>query len=237
MSRTIPTISQQAYNILKEDIFSGKYPPGSWLQENDIASKLGISRSPVREALRLLVADGIATVIPNKGIFVRTYTAKDIENIFEVREAIENYALMHISSEVIESKKDILHEEIREFSRLHGDGDLNTYIGLDARFHRQLVDMNENELMSALYEKAENMNHQFRIISLTSKKRFDNSLMEHASILQCLLDGEKEKACKYNSTHLALARDQVIEYLNSKNADKENVDISYYRQKYQDRFR
>lgn len=211
--KQITTISQQAYEIIKEDIFSGRYPSGTWLQEKTIAEELGISRSPVREALRMLAADGIATVTPNKGIFVRTYTPKDIENIFEVREAIENYAMIHTDSEVILSHQKELEDEIRQFQKLHKSGDLEAYIRLDAQFHHQIVEMNSNDLMTALYEKAENQNHQFRIISLTSKKRFDESEQEHSEILENLLNGRKKDACKVNSRHLVLARDQVIDYL------------------------
>ena len=167
----------------------------------------------MREALRMLAADGIATVTPNKGIFVRTYTPKDIENIFEVREAIENYAMIHTDSEVILSHQKELEDEIRQFQKLHKSGDLEAYIRLDAQFHHQIVEMNSNDLMTALYEKAENQNHQFRIISLTSKKRFDESEQEHSEILENLLNGRKKDACKVNSRHLALARDQVIDYL------------------------
>ena len=213
LMRQITTISQQAYEIIKEDIFSGRYGPGSWLQEKTIAAELGISRSPVREALRMLVADGIATVIPNKGIFVRTYTPKDIENIFEVREAIENYAMMHTSPEVIQQHKEDLEDEISRFHQLHTSDDLEAYIRLDAQFHHQIVAMNSNDLMTSLYEKAENQNHQFRIISLTSKNRFDESEQEHSQILEYLLSGRKKEACNVNSKHLSLARDQVIVYL------------------------
>ena len=214
LMRQITTISQQAYEIIKEDIFSGRYAPGSWLQEKTIAEELGISRSPVREALRMLVADGIATVTPNKGIFVRTYTPKDIENIFEVREAIENYAMIHTRTEVIQQHRAQLEEEIGQLHKLHRTDDLETYIRLDANFHHQIVEMNANDLMTSLYEKAENQNHQFRIISLTSQKRFDESEQEHAAILENLLSGRKKEACKVNSRHLSLAKDQVIDYLN-----------------------
>lgn len=222
LMRQITTISQQAYEIIKEDIFSGRYAPGSWLQEKTIAEELGISRSPVREALRMLVADGIATVTPNKGIFVRTYTPKDIENIFEVREAIENYAMIHTRPEVIQQHRAQLEEEISQFHKLHRTDDLETYIRLDANFHHQIVEMNANDLMTSLYEKAENQNHQFRIISLTSQKRFDESEQEHAAILENLLSGRKKEACKVNSRHLSLARDQVIDYLNHQSDPAQN---------------
>ena len=82
--RRINTISHQVYSILKEAIISGRYEPNHWLQEVEIAEELGVSRSPVREALKQLVAAGLVTEIPNKGTFVRDFSDKEIEEIFEI---------------------------------------------------------------------------------------------------------------------------------------------------------
>lgn len=100
--RQINTISGQVYQIIREDICSGAYPPGYWLQENELAKRLSISRSPVREALRRLVADHLVVEIPNKGTFVRDFSLKDIQEVFDVRVMLESYALDHIYENMTE---------------------------------------------------------------------------------------------------------------------------------------
>lgn len=69
-------MSHQVYQILKDEIISGVYQPNDWLQEKDLAAKLNVSRSPVREALRQLAADGLVREVPNKGMFVRAFTPR-----------------------------------------------------------------------------------------------------------------------------------------------------------------
>ena len=76
--RPISTIREQVYQILRDDICQGVYAPGTRLQEVDLAENLNVSRSPVREALRQLAADGLLLEIPNKGVYVKEFTAKDL---------------------------------------------------------------------------------------------------------------------------------------------------------------
>ena len=83
--RRITTIKQQVYEILRDDICSGVYAPGQQIQETELSKKLEISRSPIREALRQLVSEGLAVEYPNRGVFVKTYTPKDIEDVFDLR--------------------------------------------------------------------------------------------------------------------------------------------------------
>ena len=92
-AKPIQTIADQVYSILKKNICEGQYPPGFWLQENELCEQLGVSRSPVREALRRLVSDGLVISIPNKGTFVKEFTCKDIDEIFDMRVMLEGYAI------------------------------------------------------------------------------------------------------------------------------------------------
>ena len=110
----IQTISDQVYSILRRKICEGEYAPGSWLQEVDLCDQLGVSRSPVREALRRLVSDGLVINIPNKGTFVKEFTCKDIDEIFDMRVLLEGYAILrshqNLTSQRIETLLAILRE-------------------------------------------------------------------------------------------------------------------------------
>ena len=87
------TIKEQVYETLKQGILSGAFQPGEWLQEAKIAKSLSVSRSPVREALQQLLGDGLAVNVPNKGVYVKKITTKDMQDIFEVRMCFETIGI------------------------------------------------------------------------------------------------------------------------------------------------
>ena len=103
-------MSHQVYQILKDEIISGVYQPNDWLQEKDLAAKLNVSRSPVREALRQLAADGLVREVPNKGMFVRAFTPKEITEIFEVRKMLESYSILALKDKLTEAQKEVLQQ-------------------------------------------------------------------------------------------------------------------------------
>lgn len=215
----VNTISQQVYSILKKEIVSGTYKPGDWLQEMELAKNLEVSRSPIREALRQLTADGLVVEIPNKGSFVREFTEKEIREIFEVREMLESYAIRHLNRQWSQEELEVFKTYREDFHRLYNEGNLDDYIVVDSRFHRFLVECTGNSILLDLYQKVRNMNMLFRIMSLSTKERFDESLKEHVSIIDNLLKGNSSEADLINRVHLAYARDTAIAHIqNQKNA-------------------
>ena len=104
------TIRDQVYQLLKDEICDGRYEPGYWLQEKELAQRLKVSRSPVREALRQLSRDGLVRDIPNKGVFVREFTIRDIEDVFDLRIMMESFALLHLRRELLREEKERLLE-------------------------------------------------------------------------------------------------------------------------------
>ena len=209
----INTISQQVYSILRKEILSGTYKPGDWLQEMELAKNLEVSRSPIREALRRLTADGLVVDIPNKGSFVREFTEEEMREIFEVREMLESYAIRHLNKQWTKEEKETFNNYREDFKRLYNEGNLDDYIVVDSRFHRFLVECTENSILLDLYQKVRNMNMLFRIMSLSTKERFDESLKEHISIIDNLLKGNSSEADLINRIHLAYARDTAIAHI------------------------
>ncbi len=214
-NRQVATISQQVYDILKEDICKGKYTPGEKLLEVKIAKELNVSRSPVREALHQLSGDGITVEVANRGVFVRQFSAQDIEEIFEVRVALECTSLSEMKKLDSEQKQQ-LQEIMDELQRCYDRKELDCYIDNDEKLHRSLVVFGGNGLMLQLYDKVKLMSMQFRTYSLQSEQRFNDSIQEHASIVENMLNGNMDKAARINRRHLKLARDQVLEFIKEK---------------------
>ena len=209
----IQTISDQVYSILRRKICEGEYAPGSWLQEVDLCDQLGVSRSPVREALRRLVSDGLVINIPNKGTFVKEFTCKDIDEIFDMRVMLEEYAIRrsrrNMTSQHIETLLDIL----RQLEYFYAAGDVEEYTRVDAVLHKEIVALGNNSIVSTTYDRVGIMNQQFRVLSLSVRSRFEESLDEHRQVIHALIEGNTAMAEQCNRRHLELARECIKEQL------------------------
>ena len=209
----IKTIRDQVYQILRDEICAGKYAPGSWLQETELTEYLGVSRSPVREALRRLVADGLLMEIPNKGVFVKEFTCRDIDEIFDMRVMLESYAIRKSRSRMTSARLQKLFDILEELEHTHAAQELAVYTQSDEILHNRIVELSENSLVISTYDRVRSMNQQFRVLSLSSHRRFDESLEEHRQIVQSLAVGDVETACATNSRHLELACQCIKEHL------------------------
>ncbi len=209
----ITTMRNQVYQAIKEAICNGDYVPGQWLQEKELADQLSVSRSPVREALRQLAMDGLVIEIPNKGVFVKEFTPKEIEEIFDMRMLLENYAIGHVKEPLTEASRKQLQTHVKSLEKAYKSNDLRLYIDLDAELHEMLIKLCKNSVLEDMYEKVYSMIQQFRIYSLISKVRFDESLDEHRGIVRFILDGEADQAQALNKLHLQMARDKILDYL------------------------
>ena len=214
--RQVVNIRTQVYEAIRQNICEGHYQPGQRLQEVELAESLHVSRSPVREALRRLAADGLVVEHPNRGVFVRVFTPQDIEEIFDVRVMLEGYCIRHSRSHMTGTQKQQLLDCLDELTRYHAQGDLPRYIEADRLLHWLFIQLGGNRLIEDIYRRVEAQNQQYRIYSLESMQRFEESLSEHTTIVHCILTGNVEEADRVNRHHLKLARDKINEYLVSR---------------------
>lgn len=217
----IITVKRQVYQIIRDSICNGTYPPGTRLQEIELAKQLGVSRSPVREALKQLVSEGLTTEYPNKGVFVKTHSARDISEILDMRLLLESYAILHTES-VTEADQKQLKKIIAVLEKAYGANDLNTYIKYDTTLHEKIVSLCGNSLLREMYDRTYMLIMQFRVYSLTSEKRFEESVSEHREIVQNILDGHLKKAVQIEEIHLTRARDSIVRYLKSQGSTGNN---------------
>ena len=137
----VQTIRSQIYQILRNALWRGEFTPGQRLQEIDLANQLHVSRSPVREALRQLAADGLVIEIPNKGVYVKTFTAKDIDEIFDVRLMLESYAIRRSPQNMTDGQRAHLMEILQVLEQTHESGDLDRYVVADDDLHKQIIQL------------------------------------------------------------------------------------------------
>ena len=210
VKRTITTIREQVYKILRDDICQGVYPPGTRLQEVELAEGLNVSRSPVREALRQLAADGLLLEIPNKGVYVKEFTVKDIEEIYDLRVMLESYGILHSTGHITAMRRERLLGLLKDMEDFLRKDDLQSYTSLDERLHNHIVHLGDNSLINDTYDRVRSMNQQFRILSLMDQQRFRESLDEHREIVHALVTGDLKHADDVNRHHLELARIAIL---------------------------
>ena len=210
------TIKDQVYKIIKMRIIERYYKPGQWLQENDLAAQLNVSRSPVRAALKSLVHDGLVIEIPNKGVFVRDFSRDDIRNIYDMRCMMESYAITSSPKHLQSAICDSLNMMVDQLDKFHRQDDLNGYIKVDARLHETIIGLGGNSLLGSTYQQLDFMLQPFRVYSLLGKERFDESVEEHRGIVYHICRGEVEKAVQISNQHLTKAADAILRYMEEK---------------------
>lgn len=206
VDQPVQTIRGQVYVLLRNALWRGEYASGQRLQEVDLANQFHVSRSPVREALRQLAADGLVLEIPNRGVYVKTFTQADIDEIFDVRLMMETYAIRHSADGMTDGQRTCLMDILSTLEKAHDSGDLDCYVAADDDLHNQIIRLGGNSLVEDLYYRVRSMNQQFRLRSLSSHNRFHDSIIEHRDLITALLTGDLEKAVWEDSHHLELAR-------------------------------
>jgi len=209
-NKIIYTIKEQVYNILKNQILDGTYQAGDWLQEAKIAKELKVSRSPVREALQQLLGDGLVVNIPNKGVYVREMTERDMQDIFEVRMCFEMLGIRRSVETLTPQIRGELRAIKEKLLQSYEAGDKKSYMREDSRLHQLLIELTGNKLIQDISVRLYTMEHISRTLSLYSDDRFAESLEEHLGIIDGLLEGNVEKALSYNEKHLRLAQEVSI---------------------------
>ena len=220
----VKTIRGQVYQILRSDICSGKYEPGFWLQEQELAAELGVSRSPVREALRQLVADGLVIEVPNKGVFVKEFSLRDIDEIFDMRVMLESYGIQKSRRNLTAIRRQRFFELLEDLEKSCAAGDMERYVQADEELHIRIVELGDNSLVESTYDRVRSMNQQFRVLSLASHQRFDESMVEHRKLIHALVVGDVATAEETVRVHLELARRTIKEQLIRQQAEGEKAD-------------
>lgn len=220
--RIFATVKEQVYESLKNDICNGKLEPGKWLQEQEIATQLNVSRSPVREAFRMLAGDGLVNEIPNKGVFVRKFTKQDIEEIFAVRQMMESYAIRNSADHRSSELEEALENYLEKYRKSEFPEDRDSLMKLNTYVHDLIMRMCGNALLHDLYNKVQSMLQPFQIYTFSQEKAF---LEEHAEIVEAILNGNLEEANALNRKHLALAQRDVERYISDLSMQSEDESI------------
>lgn len=208
---SITTVKQQVYNIVKERIADGTYKHGQRLQETDLAEDLMVSRSPVRETLKQLVLEGILEEKPNKGVSLRTFSEKEIKDIYDFRILLENYAVDYISAN-IESFPLKRLTDIRNYI-LDIDGKIIDYV-IEPKInpHDAIIDATDNSYLIKVHQRASFCTMSYHNV-LFDGENYNINLQHHLDIVDSLLDYDFNKTKEILTVHLLSSRDIICNYI------------------------
>jgi DNA-binding GntR family transcriptional regulator len=189
-SRT--TLTKQAYAVIKEAILSLELKPGAPLVEEELAAQLGISKTPVRDALLELERDGLVVRIPYKGTYVSEITEQDAREIFELRAVLEGLAGRLATSSVTLGELDQAKTILDAYEKSLVTGDLAEASALGEKFHKLIYSRAPNQRLLAFLKVLDEQLRRLRFISNRESGRLQKSVAEHRKILSALRQGDPE---------------------------------------------
>ena len=189
----------QAYEYLKHAIIVDEIPPGSPLVELELSESLQMSRTPIREAMRQLETEGLVTTYPARGSFVTVLTPDDVQEIYELRLALELWALERSIARITDEELDALQAAFEEGYRT---GAWETLHNADRGLHDLITEKAWSRRLLMLLSLLNTQEERIRYQSARSLGRDDLSYREHLHIIQCIRERDLEKSRAALRTHL-----------------------------------
>jgi DNA-binding GntR family transcriptional regulator len=206
---TPQNLTALAYQSIKKHILSGEFDTDVRLTEESLSQQLGISKSPIREALNGLEHEGLISIEPRRGAYLRQFTAKEVEDLYNLREVLEVYAvsIAKLTPELLRGLK----ESVKRTSLLLKADDRTGHIEEDARFHSLIAEATGNRELVRTLNKIQNQIWLFRC------KTYDLSSSTapraHAAILKALEGGDCKKAQTAMREHIGHVRARLLDYM------------------------
>jgi DNA-binding GntR family transcriptional regulator len=204
-------LSQQIANSLKEEILSGKFPPGVRIRQEDIAEQFGASRSPVREALRILEAEGLINLVAHTGAWISHLSLAECEEMYQLRERIEplllRLSIAHISDETISKLQELA-------SDMEATSDVEKFLKLDREFHLLSYSGAETVLVGEMVNRLWNTTQHYRraYSQMMAASSFKPAHYEHHLLLAALKKRDADDAERILFGHIRRTRLELAQH-------------------------
>jgi DNA-binding GntR family transcriptional regulator len=201
--------TEATYRTLRDAILDGDYALGSRLGEVELATSLGVSRTPVREALRRLSADGLVEVLPNRGARVVLWTEEDLNEIYELRALLESYGAARAAERITAADLNELSELCDEMSRVSSPGasqDLDKLSELNAQFHALILRAADSRRLHAMIGAVVQVPLVLRTFHRYSEPALGRSQGHHRELVSALTARDSQWARSVMSSHVLAAR-------------------------------
>ena len=172
---------------LRDQIFAKQLAPGSWLDEQSLADQFGISRTPMREAIKALASEGLVTMKMRRGAYVTEVNRSDLEQIFTVLSLLEGQAGKEAALKATEEELNLLDHLHHRLETAAADRDIEQFFEINGKFHELIQQIAGNRWMNGVIDDLRKVLKLHRKDSLTGTGRLQNSLIEHREILRAIL--------------------------------------------------
>ena len=199
------------YEELKRQILVGEIAPGTRMMEVELAEDMGVSRTPVREAIRKLEKEGLVTIEPRRGAYASDISIKDMVDVLEVRQMLEGMAASMAAQKVTEEEKLDFVEANSAYKNAVKKGNIEEIIRYDELFHQLIVSYSGNKTLNQLLSQVQELALRFRYIYYDDFSRYENMPVEHEEIEEAIISGDTQKAKVVAEEHVERLKKFVID--------------------------
>lgn len=207
------------FDTLREAIIVGELKPGQRLMEVQLAEKMGVSRTPVREAIRKLELEGLVEMLPRKGAHVADLSVKDIMDVLEVRATLDGFATSLAATRISEDEKKELRHILDQFINCVEKENLQGSIKKDVEFHDVIYRSSRNEKLIQISNNLREQVQRFRVVYIKDYSSSRELIREHTEILEAITSGDPEAARRAAQRHIKNQEESIIRSLKKKQGE------------------
>ena len=190
------------FNTLREAILKGELKPGERLMELQLAAKLGVSRTPIREAIRMLEQEGLAVTIPRKGAEVAKMTEKDMEDVLQIREALDELAAKIACEQISEEQLEELVATMHEFEESTKTDNVKKIAEADVKFHDIIYQSTGTPKLVNMLNNLREQMYRYRVEYLKDENNYPTLMKEHKDIVEGLVRKNKTQVTETMHQHV-----------------------------------
>lgn len=198
-------------DAIREAIINGTLKPRERLMEIQMAEELGVSRTPIREALRKLELEGFIVMVPRKGAYVADVSFKDIADVFEIRAALEALAAGLAAERITDEELEEMERLVVEKTEAITNHDMDRLVEVDTSFHEAIYKASRNERLTSIINNLREQIQRYRTTSLAYPGRMKRSLEEHRGIVEAIQSRDTQLAQQAAREHIENAENSMIE--------------------------
>ena len=208
---TRSALYEEVAERLRASIYAHELPPGSWVDEQALADQFGISRTPMREALKVLASEGLVILKPRRGCYVTELSDTDLDQIFPVMALLEGRAALEATQKASAADLAALDRIHADLERHAASGDANHFFEANDAFHTALQDIADNRWLKQLIADARKVIKLTRRKSLEAEGRVNESLQEHRKVMSAIKQRQPDQAARAMHDHLLSGRAALAE--------------------------
>ena len=211
------------FNTLRQAILTGELKPGERLMEIHLAERLGVSRTPIREAIRKLELEGLVTMIPRRGAEVAQITEKSMSDVLEVRRALDALCVELACDRITEEELARLEQACSDFEAAVKTRDNKVIAQADVKLHDIIVQATGNSRLIQLVNNLSEQMYRYRFEYIKDSSRHENLVEEHRMIYESVLHRDKQKAAEASKIHIDNQEQSIIAQIRMEQGnDKKN---------------